>query len=273
MNTEPLSSLERTPTFYLSLEANIAEEVNCFGRGLPGGELHESDELTWFYTGRPYLNGVTRTHLVSDDATYAHEKITEMTAFYRQHRSDFSWEVNSQTRPANMGTLLEAHDFTPVVYHTWMVLDIHKMNESFPSLPTLSIQEVRDNESLKIFRDISQRGFETSQSHVQTYYENYLANGFGPGTSWHHYVGYLDKEPVADSSLLLHAGVAGIYGVATLPELRQLGIATQMTLHALREARTLGYRVAVLVPTDMGIGVYRRIGFEECNTSVIYSLS
>jgi len=273
MNIEPLQSLERTPTFYRAMEANIAEEVNCFGRGLPGGEVHENAELTWFYTGRPYLNSVTRTHLASDDEAYANQKITEMIDYYSRRNSDFAWQVNLHTNPTNMGTLLEARGFTPIIHHIWMAQDIQKLNESFSSLPNLTIQEVRDAEELRTFMNISMRGFDTLESLAQTYYDNYLAIGFGPNASWHHFVGYLDKEPVADASVLLHAGVAGIYGVATIPEVRQLGIATQMTLHALREARTLGYRIAVLVPSDMGMNVYKRIGFAEYNQSIIYSLS
>jgi ribosomal protein S18 acetylase RimI-like enzyme len=273
MDSEPLQLLERTSAFYMAMEANIAEEVNCFGRGLPDGEVHENAELTWFYTGRPYLNVVTRTHLTSDDEAYAHQKITEMIDYYKKRHQDFAWQVNPHTNPTNMGTLLEARGFTAVVYHTWMALDIRRMNELFPLLPNLVITEVMDARALSVFRDVAQRGFETPESQTQTYYDNYLANGFGPGNAWHHFIGYLDGEPVADSSLLLYAGIAGIYGVATLAEVRRLGIATQMTLHALREARKSGYRVAVLVPSNMGINIYRRIGFAEYSQSIIYNLS
>ena len=273
MNIEPLQSLERTPTFYAAMEANIAEEVNCFGRGLPGGELHETPELTWLYTGRPYLNVVSLTYLASDDEAYAHQKITEIIDYYKKRDQDFAWQVNPRTHPTNMGALLETHGFTPVVHQRWMALDIRWMNEQFSPLPNLAIREVKDARTLKVFRDVFQRGFEMLLTQAQTYYDNYLANGFGPGADWHHYIGYLGKEPVAGASLLLYEGIAGIYGVSTIPEVRRLGIATQMTLHALREAKKLGYRVAVLVPTNMGMNVYRRIGFEEYSQSIIYTVS
>ncbi|MGH2510135.1 MAG: GNAT family N-acetyltransferase, partial [Ktedonobacteraceae bacterium] len=63
------------------------------------------------------------------------------------------------------------------------------------------------------------------------------------------------------TSQLFHAGVAGIYGVTTLPKARKHGIARALVLRALEEARRAGYRIVVLSPTEMSEGIYRRLGF------------
>jgi predicted GNAT family acetyltransferase len=84
---------------------------------------------------------------------------------------------------------------------------------------------------------------------------------------------HLHNRPVASASLLYHAGVAGIYGVSTIPVARRRGVAASMTLHLLRVARDTGYRVATLSPTDMSEAIYRRIGFQPYCTLLHYEWS
>ena len=54
-----------------------------------------------------------------------------------------------------------------------------------------------------------------------------------------------------------------IWHKTTIPEARRQGIGMALTLAPLREAHAMGYRISVLHPSDMGRGVYRRLGFED----------
>jgi GNAT superfamily N-acetyltransferase len=77
------------------------------------------------------------------------------------------------------------------------------------------------------------------------------------------YIARLEGEAVATSLLLLGAGVAGIYSVATIPTARRKGIGAWVTLHPLLEARAMGLKAGVLEASEMGEGVYRALGFEK----------
>jgi ribosomal protein S18 acetylase RimI-like enzyme len=252
-----------TPAMLEAMEANFAEEMMCFGRGTPGGEVHEDDELSWFITGRPYLNGVTRTYLARDDKAYVEAKIIETCNRFQVRGVGFNWAVGPLTRPGNLGTYLENSGFTHRHEDIGMAIDITAISEDLPPPPELVIQECQNAEMLRAWLPVEMRGFNASEDIATRYYENYINIGFGTGRPWHHYVGWLHNAPVGVASLLLQAGIAGIYGVTTIPEVRRQGVGTAMTLHALRMASALGYRIAVLTPTNMSINIYQRIGFQE----------
>src|SRR5437588_690056 len=154
-----------------------------------------------------------------------------------------------------------------------MAIDVQATHEDLPTPAELVIQECGDAEMLRSWFPVAMRGFDATEEGTASYYNNYVKLGFGEGKPWHHYVGWLHNEPVGVATLLLHAGVAGIYGVAVLPEARRQGVGAAMTLHALREARALGYQIALLMPSKMGIGIYCRIGFQAYGSIHHYTWS
>lgn len=252
-----------SPTLEAAIEANFSEEMANLSNGLPRGELHKTPELIWMYTGANGPNAVLYSRFVSDDLDYIEAKINEILAFFRTRNIDPSWTIGPSTRPTDLGEILRAHGFVYSDSTTGMAIDLKTLNENVFTNEDLAIIEIEDLEKLKILRAIEIAGFGASEIAAQYYYDSYAYSGFGNGTPWHHYIGWLHGEPVAIASLLLHAGVAGIYGVATIPQSRRQGVAAAMTLHALHEARKLGYYVAILSPTEMSEALYRRIGFRE----------
>ena len=252
-----------SPAIEEAIEANLNEELAYFARGLPEGELHKTSELLWICTGSRGPNAVLYSQFASDNSTYIHAKIDEMIEFFNTRNVDFGWTTGPSTYPANLATMLEARGFVYSKSTTGMAVDLQALNENISVNPDLTIKEIEDLETLKILRAIEMPGFGSSETTAQNYYDTYAHAGFGKGMPWHHYIGWLHDEPIAIASLLFHAGVAGIYGVATIPEARRQGVAAAMTLHTLHEARRHGYRVAILSPTEMSIAIYRRIGFHE----------
>ncbi len=77
------------------------------------------------------------------------------------------------------------------------------------------------------------------------------------------FIGWLDSRPVATSLLFMGGGVAGIYSVGTIPEMRRRGIGKWMTHYTLLQGRSMGYKAGVLSASKMGLNVYRSLGFQE----------
>ena len=70
-----------------------------------------------------------------------------------------------------------------------------------------------------------------------------------------------EGKPIAKAGMYLSYRSAGIYAVVTRPEARRLGLARSLTLKALHEACSQGYRLAVLHSTPMAESLYRSLGF------------
>jgi len=144
-----------------------------------------------------------------------------------------------------------------------MAVDLWALNEDVIAPPDLRIKPVQDVGTLKQWARTFIAGFGSfPRSSERTFLD--LCTGLGFDLPMRSYLAVLNGKAVATSQLFLFAGVAGINGVATLPEVRRQGIGTALTLAALRDARSMGYRIGCLQATPMGLGVYRRLGFQEC---------
>ncbi len=87
---------------------------------------------------------------------------------------------------------------------------------------------------------------------------------------WQLYLGRVDGTPVATSGLFLGGGVPGIHAVTTVPEFRGRGIGSAMTLSPLIDARRKDYAIGVLFSSEMAVGIYRNLGFQEYGNGYIY---
>lgn len=257
-----LRTLE-SPQLIPALEANLEEEMMCFGRGLAGGAIYNDGEIEGFLTGRGHLNGVLRTHLRNQEPGHIQERIGAALAYFRQHAvSEISWSLGQDCQPADMPLYLQARAFRKLPQEdVGMALDLANLQVETGGFEGLDIRELRDLEDLNVLRQLEIEGFGSSEELAQCYYEMYAGVGFGQGTHWRHFVGRVQGQAVASTSLLFYAGVAGLYGVATIPAARRQGIARAMVLHAIESARRAGYQIVVLSPTEMSERIYQRLGF------------
>jgi GNAT superfamily N-acetyltransferase len=110
---------------------------------------------------------------------------------------------------------------------------------------------------LAVFRSILSEVFRLSLSEVNLVLsERALSVGHT-----RHYLGSVHGAAVATATLVLSDGVAGVWNVGTMPAYRHRGIAAAMMRHILAEARALGYTSSMLLASDEGTPLYRRLGY------------
>jgi len=249
-----------TPALSKAIKANRFEWYGYLGRS-PKAELHDSPNLTWLLTGVPFplLNTVIRTQGTRENVD---EIIEETVAHFKSKNvTRFTWWVEPGTRPTDLRDRLLAHGFTYAEGPPGMAVDLLALNEDITAPSDLRIKQVRDAGTLKQWVSTLFSGFELPHTSEGAFFD--LLIGLGFDLPLRNYVGFLNEEPIATAELFLGAGVAGIYGVVTAPKARRQGIGAALTLAPLREARAMGYRIGILHSSEMGLGLYRRLGFQE----------
>ena len=83
------------------------------------------------------------------------------------------------------------------------------------------------------------------------------------------FVAYLDAEPIACAMTLVSHRVAGVFYVATVEHARRRGLGDALTRMAARTGFEMGADAAWLGASEMGAGLYRRIGFEDLGSTVV----
>jgi ribosomal protein S18 acetylase RimI-like enzyme len=249
-------------------EKALAKAVieNCYARtpfshAWPGAEIYKGTDVDWCLThvAYPACNPVLHVNIAPERIGGFLQSLTEKA---KKRKVNLHCQVNAETRPADLGKYLTAHGFTYSGAGPCMAADLQALKEQKTAPQGFRILEIRDYAGLKKWCQIKILGF-GQPAYMEPALVEWMATDMGMKQPMKLYLGLLDGRPVATSAYYLGAGVVGIYSVSVLPEARNRGIGYAMTLRPLLDARMLGYRAGVLQASNMGLPVYRKMGFKE----------
>jgi len=248
-------------------------DIFAFWGSALGREVYEDQYLkrvTLFAPERAQFNCVHLAQLTPENVDM---KIDETVEYFKSRNLPCQWYTGPSTRPIDLGEHLKAHGFDHVWDTPGMAVELESINKDLPEPSDFTIEPVKDVETLKDWIQALTEGFGFKQSTSELIFDIESDLGFGENLPRRSYVGYLNGKPVSSSLLLMTSGVAGLFCVGTIPEARRKGIGTAISLAPMKEAHEMGYKVGVVHSSEMGYGVYRRIGFEDYCKIRIYRLS
>ena len=224
-------------------------------------EYLENERFTRWYTPlpHPWFNGVVCSTMPADgDAAFIDETIN----YFKSKKVDsFTWWMDPHLKRSDWEPLLSQSGFGFSDGTPGMAVDLDTLDESMQKTKGLEIRAVEDEESMRTWAHIFTAGYGLPLDWEKVICDTWLTLGLDFPIK--NYLGYFDDEPVSTSTIFLGGGVAGIYDVATLPEMRGKGLGAALTLHPLLEARKAGYQIGVLQSSEMGFSVYKKLGFRH----------
>ncbi|HLW00719.1 MAG TPA: GNAT family N-acetyltransferase [Ktedonobacterales bacterium] len=248
-----------------AIEANFEAWWSYF-RHAPQADVHDEPELLWTISGIPIkeYNGVARARFAPERTSEEIDQhITRIQAYFSAQQMGMQWIIGPSTRPTNLGERLEQHGFLSQGSAPGMAAQLERLPAKVAVPPRLEIIRVSNPSQLEEWAAVAGQAFGEPAEIQQARFAVHAAFGFAEDAPLQRYLARLDGQPVAMSELLLAAGVAGIYDVATARQARGQGIGAAITHAPLLAARARGYRIGALEASPMGEPVYRRLGFEE----------
>lgn len=216
------------------------------------------DVTTWHSPVRhPLFNGVAGARFPDDEAEV---RSGEVLGAYLLRGHPFLWWTTPSTTSPRLERALDRVGMRRAV-SPGMHLDLASAPTPHPTPPGLVVRPARPDE-LDTAHDVFLTAFGVSRD-LRPDFARLLA---GPGEASQPVLALLDDEPVGGGTLFVTGRTAGLYDVAVLPGHRGRGLGTAVTAALVDAARDAGCTEAVLHATELGVGVYERLGFEPVCT-------
>ena len=232
-----------------------------------GAELMDDGEVLWTVTGVPVapFNGVVRTTVAPGRAD---DLIDRVAATLDGRGAPWAWYVGPATLPLDLPDRLRARGFRPIDVLPGMAAPTAAISTVGPQL---RYEEVREEPSLEAFGTLLGVAFEMPPAVVEPFLHLLDLATLGDDPVMRNFIALDGGEPVACGSLVLAAGVAGLYNIGVPPDRQGQGIGTAMTAALMAEGAARGAETAVLWSSAAGMECYRRLGFDERCRLTLYA--
>lgn len=240
-----------------SMEANMHLHMTYFAKYVPTQEIVFEPDVT-----------VVRSEMADDTFNYvigahfnaqnASERTQAVINHFKKRSLPFSWWVGERDTPPELIKHLKEEGLSPKEQDFGMYQSLEKLPQVEHSL---EIKRMKG--SLIDFSNIyCQLGGYANI--CREYYDLIPPVLYREGAPFEMYVGYENHQAVTTGVLVMHANVAGIYYIMTLPSHRKKGYGTAMMSHLLHRAKDKGFHMATLQASEGGKNLYLRMGFHLC---------
>lgn len=248
--------MSRTERIAAAIELNHLAALREFAQG-DQSELLVNREMIRVCSGiaYPLLNFVARPRF---DPREAQDRISAIAAYFGERHLPYLVYLHPSARPPDLGSQLQKHGLEP-----WGIQDGLALEQLNPQVHTnndVQIQVASDAATLDEAAEVYAGAYHLPPGATSYMRSVMMTALYDPAV--YVYLARLHGIPAGTVTLVLKAGVAGLYGLGTLPDYRGHLVGTGLMVRAILDAGGLGFHTAVLQGPPGGVRLYRRLGFE-----------
>jgi GNAT superfamily N-acetyltransferase len=207
---------------------------------------------------------VTQAEGLGLNGPVSQEDMERMEKFYRCRGSAVFIEVCPMADPSFI-EMLGKRGYRVIEFSNMLIREIDPQESFSHSVPGIVIRTAEPAES-RLFAETVSRGFadhfEPTEELIDTIQEFFSGPGLVPYLVW------IDGKPIAGGTLGIRKGVAGLFGMSTLPEFRRRGVQAALISARLEAGRAAGCDLAMSV-TQPASGSQRNL--ERQGFRVVYT--
>jgi GNAT superfamily N-acetyltransferase len=250
------------------IDENLFEQIRYYGKS-PGSVLVENENIIKFTTDipLPFFNCVLYYNLDNDTLL---KQLKSFKEYGRSRKTSLLWLKGPSSIPRDIEPILSSQGFKYDDRMTGMAVDINEINSSQKDIPGFRIEVIENSRQLNGWVFACLKGFNENGKNFQNIYTFEESLGMEKNLPWVRFAGIINDELVATSAVFMGSKVAGLDNVTTIPRWRKKGVGALMVKQALRFSEGRGYKVGVLQASDMGLNLYRHLGFRKFAVSKEY---
>lgn len=185
------------------------------------------------------------------------EQIERVIAPYREHHLPFQWWLTRGFEPAGLRERLDELGMETWGGATMMCLPLENWSPRYPTPPA----SVTMRRALNADEALAAVGIICSVFYIP---RAPMLRWTTLNPAFDLWIAWMGARPIAAMATLLDGDTVGVYHLATTPSARRRGVAGNLLLLALNDARARGARWTTLTATPEARPLYETLGFRAC---------
>ncbi|WP_419158443.1 GNAT family N-acetyltransferase [Rossellomorea sp. BNER] len=225
--------------------------------------------LLKYISASPY-NRVLHVNWLEKDEQYRKNEVKKLVNHHDHKSEPVKWIIGPTSQPTDIGKTLLSTGF----YHheDWVGMEVNLKTYQFEDSDRegFEFRLVKTLDDLEKWVKVYVEGYQRPDESKEAIYNRFKQIILHKQDEYQMYLGFYNGEPAVVGSLFLDKNVAGLYCIATAPEMRRKGLATVYLKHLLQVAKKHNATSCILHATESGKPAYENLGFKAHCTFQVY---